>query len=103
MNSFGATGRVRHFKLLGPALAVSLAFVAGPASAINAYSCSMGGGRDAAVLIVLPDPDSVVNTCYRIPLLPRAAPARGALSCHALARRIGCVIPAQPEPEEEQP
>jgi hypothetical protein len=62
-----------------------------------------GGGSDSAVLIVPTDPGSVENTCYRFPLLPRAAPAPGALSYHALARRIGCVIPTLPEPEDEQP
>ena len=101
MNSFGKTGRARQLVILGPALAAALAFTAGPAAAMEAYSCSMGGGTNSAVLIVMTDRYSAVNTCYRIPLLPRAAPEPGALSCHAMARRIGCVLSSTPKPGED--
>lgn len=96
------SGRVRQLKLLAAALAVAPAFVAGSASAMDAFSCSMGGGRNAAVLLVSTDSGGL-STCFRFPLLPAAAPAPGALSCHALARRIGCVLSEPREMDGEEP
>jgi hypothetical protein len=77
---------------LGIALVTAFAFVAGSASAAEVYSCTMGGGRVAAVLTVTVDPISGSRTCLRDPLVPATAPQPGLKSCHATASSVQCIL-----------
>ena len=88
MSTLRKTGRALQTGLFGTALAL----VAGSASADEFYSCSMRGGREAAVLVVSIDPVTGSRTCLRHSLIPTAAPVDATSSCHDVSRRVDCLL-----------